>query len=149
VAVTTTGLAVATGASGGDALTVAYTGRGKQRWTHTFATPSADEGAAVAALPGGEVEVVGYTRGLAGVQAGGADVLTLRLDARGGQRTAAQFGTARDDAVDPFAETNLYATATPAGRVAVTGLTYGAAGDAPGGGDVFLATVDPATGLPG
>ncbi|PZG08578.1 alpha/beta hydrolase-fold protein [Nonomuraea aridisoli] len=149
VAVTTTGLAVATGASDGDALTVAYTGRGRQRWTHTFATPSADEGAAVAPLPGGEVEVVGYTRGLAGVQAGGADVLTLRLDARGGQRAAAQFGTAGDDAVDPFAEANLYATATPSGQVALTGLTYGAVGDAPGGGDVFLATVDPATGLPG
>ncbi len=76
----------------------------------------------------------------------GADVLTLRLDAKGGQRAAAQFGSARDDAVDPFAEPNLYAAPTPSGQVAVSGLTYGAAG--PGNGDVFLATITPETGLP-
>ncbi|MFG1615113.1 alpha/beta hydrolase-fold protein [Nonomuraea wenchangensis] len=146
VTVTTGGLVVATGAVNGDAHTAAYDARGKRRWTHTLATPSADEGAAVAALPGGEVEVVGHTRGRVGVQAGGADVLTLRLDAKGGQRAAAQFGSARDDAVDPFAEPNLYAAPTPSGQVAVSGLTYGAGG--PGNGDVFLATITPETGLP-
>jgi hypothetical protein len=140
VTVTTEGLAVATGASGGDAYTVAHTGQGRRRWEHTLATPAADEGAAVAALPGGEVEVVGYTRGRIGVPAGGADVLTARLDGRGTQRAAAQLGTARDDAVDPFAEPNLYATTTAAGQVAISGLTYGApsGGAALGNGDVFL-----------
>ncbi|MEV1003956.1 alpha/beta hydrolase-fold protein [Nonomuraea sp. NPDC050202] len=143
VTVTTAGLAVATGVSAGDALTVAYTASGRRRWEHTLATPSADEGAAVTPLPGGEVAVAGYTRGRVGVQAGGADVLTLRLDARGEQRAATQLGTARDDAVDPFAEPNLYAATTASGQVAVSGLTYGApeGGDAPGNGDVFLATV--------
>ncbi|MGW0805988.1 alpha/beta hydrolase-fold protein [Nonomuraea sp. NPDC002799] len=146
VTLTSTGLAVATGRVAGDTLTLAYTAQGKRRWQHTFATTAADEGAAVTALAGGEVEVVGYTRGRAGVQAGGADVLTLRLDAKGAQQTAAQLGTARDDAVDPFAEPNVYAAATPSGQVAITGLTYGApaGGDAPGNGDVFLTTVDPA-----
>ncbi|MEV4174340.1 alpha/beta hydrolase-fold protein [Nonomuraea sp. NPDC049709] len=142
VTVTTTGLAVATGATAGDALTVAYTAQGRQRWRHTLATPAADEGAAVTPLPGGEVAVAGYTRGRVGVQAGGADVLTLRLDAKGAQRAAAQLGTARDDAVDPFAEPNLYATTTASGQVAITGLTYGTpeGGQAPGNGDVFLTT---------
>ncbi|MFI7703544.1 alpha/beta hydrolase-fold protein [Nonomuraea sp. NPDC049480] len=146
VTVTTSGLAVATGASNGDAYTVAYTAQGRRRWHHTLATPSADEGAAATPLPGGEVQITGYTRGRAGVQAGGADVLTIRLDARGTQRAAAQLGTARDDAVDPFAEPNLYATATPGGQVAITGLTYGApkGGTALGNGDVFLASADPA-----
>ncbi|MCF6469693.1 hypothetical protein FAF44_15030 [Nonomuraea sp. MG754425] len=143
VTVTTTGLAVATGAASGDALTVAYDGRGKKRWEHTLATPSADEGAAVTARPGGEVTVAGYTRGRVGVQAGGADVVTVRLDAKGVQRGAAQLGTARDDAVDPFAEPNLYAATTSDGQVAISGLTYGSpeGGAAPGNGDVFLATV--------
>ncbi|MCP2354769.1 pimeloyl-ACP methyl ester carboxylesterase [Nonomuraea thailandensis] len=143
VTLTTAGLAVATGVSAGDALTVAHTASGRRRWEHTLATPSADEGAAVTPLPGGEVMVAGYTRGRVGVQAGGADVLTLRLDARGGQLAAAQLGTARDDAVDPFAEPNLYAATTASGQVAVSGLTYGApeGGDAPGNGDVFLATL--------
>ncbi|MEV5891986.1 alpha/beta hydrolase-fold protein [Nonomuraea fuscirosea] len=141
VTVTTAGLAVATGLSAGDALTVAYTGKGARRWQHVLATPQADEGAAVTPLPGGEVRVVGYTRGRVGVQAGGADVLVLRLDAKGAQRAATQLGTARDDAVDPFAEPDLYATTTPSGQVAVTGLTYGTpvGGTAPGNGDVFLA----------
>ncbi|MFG1707769.1 alpha/beta hydrolase-fold protein [Nonomuraea sp. M3C6] len=149
VTVTTTGLAVATGiiggAAGGDALTLAYTAQGRQRWQHTLATPAADEGAAVTPLAGGEVEVVGYTRGRVGVPAGGADVLTVRLDAKGKQRAAAQLGTARDDAVDPFAEPNLYAATTPSGQVAISGLTYGAptGGDAFGNGDVFLTTVEP------
>ncbi|MEV4112919.1 alpha/beta hydrolase-fold protein [Nonomuraea sp. NPDC049695] len=140
VTITTTGLAVATGRSGGDACTVAYTSQGTRRWQHTLATPAADEGAAVTPLAGGEVEVAGYTRGRVSVQAGGADVLTLRLDGRGRQLAAAQLGTARDDAVDPFAEPNLYATTTPSGEVAITGLTYGApkGGVALGNGDVFL-----------
>ncbi|MEU0569467.1 alpha/beta hydrolase-fold protein [Nonomuraea sp. NPDC005983] len=150
VAVTTSGLAVVTGSSGGDLRAAAYTSKGEQSWTATVATPAADEGAAVAPLPGGEVLIAGYTRGRVGVTAGGADVLTVRLDGRGKQRASAQLGTARDDAVDPFAEPNLYATTTASGQVAITGLTYGtpAGGDSLGNGDVFLATITPTTGLP-
>ncbi|MFG6199410.1 alpha/beta hydrolase-fold protein [Nonomuraea sp. JJY05] len=146
VAVTTTGLAVATGGIGGDAYTAAYTSQGRQRWQHTLATTATEAGAAVVPLAGGEVEVAGYTRGRVSVQAGGADVLTLRLDGKGRQRGAAQLGTARDDGVDAFAEPDLYATATPSGEVAITGLTYGApkGGDAPGNGDVFLVRTSPA-----
>ncbi|MCA2220894.1 alpha/beta hydrolase-fold protein [Nonomuraea aurantiaca] len=150
VAVTTAGLAVATGRVGGDLVAAAYTGAGKQRWQATVATPAADEGAAVVPLPGGAVELAGYTRGRVGVVAGAADVLTVRLDGKGKQQAAAQLGTARDDGVDPFSEVNLYAAATPSGQVAVSGLTYGTptGGEAPGNGDVFTTTIDPATGLP-
>ena len=150
VAVTTAGLAVATGGVGGDLVAGAYTGTGKQRWQATVATPAADEGAAVVPLPGGAVSLAGYTRGRVGVVAGAADVLTVRLDGKGEQQAAAQLGTARDDGVDPFAEVNLYATATESGRLAVSGLTYGTptGGTALGNGDVFTTTVDPATGLP-
>jgi hypothetical protein len=114
------------------------------------ATTAVDAGASVVALPGGDVEVVGYTRGRVGVAAGGADVLTQRLSSKGKQLSLAQFGSARDEGVDPFSENNLFAGPTPAGKVVVTGLTYGSAAGspAPGNGDVFLATVDPTTGLP-
>ncbi|MFC6894166.1 hypothetical protein ACFQGX_01270 [Nonomuraea dietziae] len=144
VAVTTAGLAVVTGVSGGDLLAQAYTATGRRSWSATVATPATDEGAAVAPLAGGEVEIVGYTRGRVGVVAGGADILTVRLDGRGRQRAAAQLGSARDDGVDPFAEPNLYAATAPSGNVAISGLTYGGGGD----GGVFQVTVDPATGLP-
>ncbi|GAA3236739.1 hypothetical protein [Nonomuraea helvata] len=81
--ITTTGLAVATGRSGGDARTVAYTSQGTRRWQHTLATPAADEGAAVTPLAGGEVEVAGYTRGRVSAPKGGAalgngDVFLIR-----------------------------------------------------------------------
>jgi enterochelin esterase-like enzyme len=150
VTVTTTGLAVATGVSNGDLLAVAYTAAGGQQWSTTLATPSTDAGAAAVALPGGEVELVGYTSGRVGVAAGAADILTVRLSAKGKQLSAAQLGSARDDGVDPFAEPNLFAAPTPTGRVLVTGLTYGTptGGTAPGNGDVFLATVNATTGLP-
>jgi enterochelin esterase-like enzyme len=140
------GLTIATGSSDGDVLTVAYDANGKQKWANTFATPAADAGAAVVPLASGDIEVVGTTNGQAGVPAGGADVLTLRLSAKGAQLAVAQFGTARDEGLDPFAESDLFAAAGPGGTVLVTGVTYGS--PAPGNGDVFLAAVSPATGMP-
>jgi enterochelin esterase-like enzyme len=149
VAVTRSGQAVATGTSGGDAFTVAYSAAGVRQWSSTLSTPAVDAGAAVAALPDGTVEVVGYTSGRVGVAAGGADVLTVHLSATGKQLAAAQFGSARDDGVDPFAEANLFA-GNAGGTVLVSGLTYGspAGGALIGNGDVFLAAVNPLTGLP-
>ncbi|MFI6596440.1 alpha/beta fold hydrolase [Nonomuraea sp. NPDC050536] len=125
VAVTSAGQVVVTGASGGDLIARAFTAQGRQAWTATVATPAADEGVAVAPLPGGEVEIVGYTRGRIGVAAGGADILTVRLDRRGRQLSVAQLGSARDDGVDPFGEPNLYAAADPAGKVTISGITDG------------------------
>jgi enterochelin esterase-like enzyme len=162
VAISSTGDVVATGkvgaseagatAGGSDALTVAYTAAGRQRWRVLSGGRGDDAGAEVVALPGGEVAVVGFTGSALGVPAGGADVLTLRLDQRGKQLLAAQYGTARDDAVDAFGEENVYAARAADGRLLVTGLTAGtpSGGGTPtgGNGDVFLAAVDPTTGLP-
>ncbi|MDW5328987.1 alpha/beta hydrolase-fold protein [Plantactinospora sp. KLBMP9567] len=157
LAVTTTGTVVATGGTGGEAtvggtdvLTVAYDGTGRQRWRTVSGGAGDDAGAEVLALPGGEVAVVGFTGSALGVPAGAADVLTLRLDRRGKQVLAAQYGTARDDAVDAFGEENVYATRAGDGKLLVSGLTVGtpAGGAALGSGDVFVASVDPTGGLP-
>lgn len=153
----TDGTVVATGATGGestaggsDVLTVAYTDKGAQRWRTVVGGRVADVGADVVALADGTLAVVGFTGSVLGVPAGGADVLTLRLDARGRQVAVAQYGTALDDAADPFGEENLYATLAADGRLLVTGRTAGTptGGAALGNGDVFLAAVDPARGTP-
>ncbi len=150
VAINTNGLAVATGSANGDVLTAAYSTAGKQRWQVVTGGPGADAGADVVPLPGGDVAVVGFTGSALGLPVGGADVLTLRLDARGRQQGVAQYGTARDDAADPFGEENVYATRTADGRLLVSGFTAGSpiGGGAPGNGDVFLTTVDPLKGTP-
>jgi enterochelin esterase-like enzyme len=139
---------VVTGALGGDgtagardALTAGYTAAGRQRWRLVTGGRGDDAGADVVALPDGEAEVVGFTGSALGVPAGGVDVLTVRVDRRGRAVLTAQFGSARADGADAFAEENLFA-APAGGRVLVTGLT------ATGNGDVFLASVDPSTGVP-
>ncbi|GAA1886844.1 alpha/beta hydrolase-fold protein [Asanoa iriomotensis] len=149
VAITSDGLAVATGSTGGaggtDALTVAFTKAGKERWRAVTGGRGTDAGAEVVPAADGSVTVVGFTSSTLGLPVGGADVLTLRLDRRGKQLGVAQFGSARDDAADPFGEENVYATRAADGRLLVTGFT---AGGALGSGDVFLATVDPVKGTP-
>jgi enterochelin esterase-like enzyme len=157
VAIGGTGTVVATGAvrgdgtaGGSDVLTVAYTANGREQWRARTGGRGDDAGAEVVALPGGEVAVVGFTGSALGVPAGGADVLTLRFDRRGKQLLAAQYGTARDDAVDAFGEENVYASRAADGRLLVSGLTTGTpvGGGALGGGDVFLVAVDPSAGVP-
>ncbi|WP_406108852.1 alpha/beta hydrolase-fold protein [Micromonospora globbae] len=157
VAVAADGTVVATGSTGGEAtaggtdvLTVAYTPAGRQRWRTVTGGTGADAGADVVPLPDGGVAVVGFTGSRLGLPVGGADVLTLRLDARGRQLGVAQYGTARDDAADAFGEENVYATLAADGRLLVSGLTAGTpvGGGARGNGDVFLAAVDPAKGTP-
>jgi enterochelin esterase-like enzyme len=133
VAVTTAGVVVATGAAGGDAVTTAYTSGGTQRWRTVSGGRGVDAGAEVVALPGGAVAVVGFTGSTFGVPAGGTDVFAVRLDGRGRQQSAAQFGSARNDGADDFGEENLYAVRS-GDRLLVTGLTSG---------DVFLTEVTP------
>lgn len=133
VAVTAAGLAVATGAAGGDVVTVAYGADGRERWTSTMDSGAVDGGTAVVSQPDGTVEVVGYTGGRVSVPAGGVDVLTMWLSAKGQRLAAAQFGSARDDGLDAFAEPNLFAALGTDGTLLITGLTQAASGD------VFLA----------
>ncbi|MFI9644027.1 alpha/beta hydrolase-fold protein [Micromonospora sp. NPDC051925] len=157
VTLTSTGAVVATGSTGGeataggtDALTVSYAKNGQQRWRTVTGGRGADAGADVVALPDGAVAVVGFTGSALGVPVGGADVLTLRFNARGKQLGVAQFGTPRDDAADAFSEENVYAALAADGRLLVSGLTAGVpvGGGALGNGDVFLAVVDPVRGTP-
>lgn len=157
VAISSTGTVLATGSTGGEAtnggsdvLTVAYTSTGRQGWRTVTGGHGADAGAEVVPLPDGAVAVVGFTNSTLGLPVGGADVLTVRLDARGRQLGVAQYGTARDDAADPFGEENVYATLGADGRLLVSGLTAGApvGGGALGNGDVFLAVLDATKGTP-
>lgn len=138
LAIDSAGRAVATGSSAGDVLAVAYTATGTTSWRSVIASGGTDVGADVVALPGGDVAVVGFSDGIWGVPAGGRDVLVVRLDRRGNQVSSAQFGSPRDDAGDAFGEENVYATLA-GDRILVSGITND---------DVFLASVDPATGLP-
>ncbi|GAA4675835.1 alpha/beta hydrolase-fold protein [Phytohabitans rumicis] len=140
VAVAGNGTIVATGALGGDAtagardvLTAAYATGGAQRWRTVAGGKGDDAGAEVVALPGGDVAVVGFTGSAFGVPVGGVDVFTVRLNSRGKQQAASQFGTARADGADAFGEENLYATLA-GDRLLVTGLTNG---------DVFLTEATP------
>ncbi|WP_328415677.1 esterase family protein [Micromonospora sp. NBC_00389] len=157
VAISSTDTVLATGSTGGEAtnggsdvLTVAYTSTGRQRWRTVTGGHGADAGAEVVPLPDGAVAVVGFTNSTLGLPVGGADVLTVRLDARGRQLGVAQYGTVRDDAADPFGEENVYATLGADGRLLVSGLTAGApvGGGALGNGDVFLTALDPTKGTP-
>jgi len=135
VAVDTSGRAVATGPS---FSAVAYTSTGKEDWRAT--APEGGTGADVVALPGGDVAVIGFGDGIFGVPAGGLDIVVLRFDKKGSRTLAAQFGSPKADGADSFNEENLYATLA-GNRLLITGLTADT--------DVFLAAVDPATGLPG
>jgi poly(3-hydroxybutyrate) depolymerase len=74
--------------------------------------------------------------------ASGLDAVVTRLGADHTRRWTRQLGTAEDE--------RLYGVATASGTVLVSGLTYGtpAGAGVPGNGDVFLATIDPAKGLP-
>ncbi|MCW6007623.1 esterase [Micromonospora sp. CPCC 205371] len=147
VAVASGGQIVATGfttseATGRDAVTVAYGGGGAQKWRTVTAGRGGDVGAEVVALPDGGVAVVGFTSSALGVPAGGADGFALRLNTRGKQVSVAQFGSARDDAADPFGEENVYAT-LDGDRLLVTGRTAGTpvGGEALGNGDIFVTEV--------
>jgi esterase/lipase superfamily enzyme len=134
VAVDGSGRAVATGAGIGVS---AYTSNGKLAWSAT--APEGGTGAEVAALPGGDVAVIGFGDGIFGVPAGGQDIVVLRFDRKGNRTLAAQFGSPKADGADSFNEENLYATVA-GDRLWITGLTADT--------DVFLARVNPSTGLP-
>ncbi|MEV0270661.1 alpha/beta hydrolase-fold protein [Hamadaea sp. NPDC050747] len=127
------GYAVATGTANGDLIAVSFSSNGSERWTTTVDSGAADGGVAVVARSDGGVDLVGYTRGRVTVAAGGADVLRVRLSAKGAVLAKSQFGSPRDEVVDAFAEPNLFAAAAPDGRVLVAGLTFASSSS----GDVF------------
>ncbi|HZE48062.1 MAG TPA: alpha/beta hydrolase-fold protein, partial [Jatrophihabitantaceae bacterium] len=123
-----------TGTTGADALVIALSPSGQTRWQRQFGTADDDAGVGISAAADGTITVVGYTDGRFTARVGAHDVFAATLTARGAVQATRQFGTAADDGVDPFAESNLYLTGGW-----TTGVTYGnAATRNHGGADVFV-----------
>lgn len=137
----TSGTVTGTSLGGSDVLAAAYTPAGAPRWVSQFGTSDDDAAAAVLDV-GGHVDLLGFTRGKLTAAVGGADVFLTRLDGAGAPAASTQFGTAADDGVDIFGESQL-AGATRGADVAVTGVTYGGTTStlSHGGADVFVTQV--------
>jgi hypothetical protein len=103
-------------------------------WRDQFGTPGNDKGAAVTVDPAGNLDVAGFTDGALGTPLGKFDAVLTTYSPDHVRGWTRQFGTPDDDAADPFAEANVYLTATPA-RVHLSGLTNT---------DVFHTTFTPA-----
>ncbi|MEV5964216.1 alpha/beta hydrolase-fold protein [Kribbella sp. NPDC051952] len=95
---------------------------GALTWRDQFGTPGNDKGAAVAVDPSGNVYVGGFTDGAMGTPLGKFDAVLAKYSPDQVRVWTRQFGTADDDAADPFAEANLYLAASP-DRTHVSGLT--------------------------
>jgi len=138
-----------TSAGGHDAIAVRVTPTGKVSWTRQFGTSGDDHAADVAVQADGTANVAVFTDGAFAAPSGDVDIAMLRLSDRGKLLTTTQFGTARADGGDPFAEENIYLGNGTAG-LWLTGLTYGSLPGQPnqGSGDVFVTKLDPLTGDP-
>ncbi|HEY3714775.1 MAG TPA: alpha/beta hydrolase-fold protein [Jatrophihabitantaceae bacterium] len=123
-----------TGTLGADALVIALSPGGQTRWQRQFGTADDDAGVGISAAADGTITVVGYTDGRFTALVGAHDVFAATLSSSGTVQATRQFGTAADDGVDPFAESNLYLSGAW-----ITGVTYGnAATRNHGGADVFV-----------
>jgi len=123
-----------TGTLGADAVVVALSPSGQTRWQRQFGTADDDAGVGISAAADGTITVVGSTDGRFTALVGAHDVFAATLTSSGVVQTTRQFGTAADDGVDPFAESNLYLSGGW-----ITGVTYGnAATRNRGGADVFV-----------
>ncbi|GAB2671924.1 alpha/beta hydrolase-fold protein [Kribbella swartbergensis] len=91
-------------------------------WRDQFGTTGNDKGAAVAADESGNLYVAGFTDGALETSIGKFDGVLAKYSADRTRSWVRQFGTAEDDAADPFAEANVYVTTTPTGTQ-VSGLT--------------------------
>ena len=135
-------------AGGHDTIALRVTPTGKVSWTSQLGTSADDRAADVAVQADGTADVAVFTNGAFAAPAGDVDIALLRLSDKGKLLTQTQFGTARADGGDPFAEENLYFGS--GSGLWLTGLTYGSLPGRPnqGAGDVFVTQLDPATGSP-
>jgi enterochelin esterase-like enzyme len=136
-------------AGGHDAFALRLTPSGKVSWTTQLGTSADDRAADVAVQADGTADVAVFTDGAFAAPAGDVDIALLRLSDKGKLLTQTQFGTARADGGDPFAEENMYLS-NGSGGLWLTGLTYGSLPGQPnqGSGDVFVTRLDAATGNP-
>jgi enterochelin esterase-like enzyme len=135
-------------AGGHDAIALRVTASGRTAWSTQLGTAADDRAADVAVQADGSSDVAVFTDGAFAAPAGDVDIAVLRLSDKGKELSAAQFGTARADGGDPFAEENMYLGS--GNGLWLTGLTYGSLPGQPnqGSGDVFVTQLDPQTGAP-
>ena len=105
-----------------DFLVARVDGDGVLTWRDQFGTSGNDKGSAVAVDDSGNLFVAGFTDGALETPVGKFDAVLTKYSADHARTWTRQFGTADDDAADPFAEANLYLTTTPA-RIHLSGLT--------------------------
>lgn len=105
-----------------DILVARADGDGALTWRDQFGTTGNDKGAAVGVDAGGNVYVGGFTDGSLETPLGKFDGVLTKYSPDHTRTWTRQFGTADDDAADPFAEANLYLTVTPTGTQ-LSGLT--------------------------
>jgi hypothetical protein len=136
VTVAANGTVLLAGTLGSDAVVLAMSPTDQTTWQTTVGTPDADSGVGIAATADGTITLLGYTDGRFTALVGAHDVFAATLSASGKLTATRQFGTAADDGVDPFAESNLFLS--PDGRWA-SGVTYGNTSTRNhGGADVFV-----------
>jgi hypothetical protein len=116
------GTVILAGTLGPDAVVLAMSPTGQPKWQTSVGTPDADSGVGISAAADGTITLLGYTDGRFTAPVGAHDVFAATLSAAGKLQATRQFGTAADDGVDPFAESNLFLS--PDGRWA-SGVTYG------------------------
>ncbi len=116
-----------------DFLIARADGDGTLTWRDQLGTTANDKGAALAVDNFGNLYVAGFTDGALETPLGKFDGVLTKYAPDHTRTWTRQFGTAEDDAADPFAEANLYLTTTPTGTQ-LSGLT---------GTDVFRTTFTP------
>jgi hypothetical protein len=105
-----------------DILVARADGDGALTWRDQFGTTGNDKGAAIGVDASGNVYVGGFTDGSLETPLGKFDGVLAKYSPDLTRTWTRQFGTADDDAADPFAEANLYLTVTPTGTQ-LSGLT--------------------------
>ncbi|MBN8887768.1 MAG: hypothetical protein J0I77_18725 [Rudaea sp.] len=128
------------GENGGkDAVVIAYSPDGRQRWQRQIGTADDDAGVAIAAPSEDNITIVGHTKGRLAAQVGDRDLFAAVLDGRGKVQSLRQFGTVYADGADTYSESNLF-MALDGATVWTSGVTYGntTATRNHGGADVFV-----------
>jgi hypothetical protein len=105
-----------------DIIVARVDGDGALTWRDQFGTTGNDKGAAVTVDGSGNVYVAGFTDGALETSIGKFDGVLTKYSPDHVRTWTRQFGTADDDAADPFAEANVYLTSTQTGTQ-VSGLT--------------------------
>lgn len=124
-------------AGSGDAFVRKYSASGGEVWTRQFGTSAADSVSAVGVDTGGNVYVVGVTKGiLAGTSAGGDNAFVRKYDAFGVELWTRQFGASGTRASSGDLDAS--------GRFYVAGFTAGSlpGQSSAGGVDAFIAVFD-------